>query len=316
MTFIPNPAHSGQLPPPGRHQRSHTARIWNSLPPLAGINHLGVTKPTAKIFGETEADTAQPIMVGMDIGSGRSLAFAGETWHWYRSLVFEEGRTVHRKFWRQVIFWLTHKEDQGQNEVKLALDSRRIAVGQKLDLTVTARDEKGSPLTDLSYETRVEAEEKDKDGHAFSTPISVLNRGEDTGLLHRAAGPAGGVQGHGGREAQRTRGRPRQRTVPDLHRRPRDGKSGCRPHPVAPDRHPVGRRESRPGAARPLHPGTERPDLHRNLDPDREEDLGQLAFPAPLYRYPCGRVVDASVTAGSEPSRYVRQSHRPSRPPP
>ena len=30
------------------------------------------------------------------------------------------------------------KEDKGENEVKLKLDSRRVAVGQKLDMTATA----------------------------------------------------------------------------------------------------------------------------------------------------------------------------------
>ena len=43
---------------------------------------------------------------------------------------------AHRKFWRQVIFWLSHKENDSDNQVKLNLDKRRISVGQKVELTV------------------------------------------------------------------------------------------------------------------------------------------------------------------------------------
>jgi uncharacterized membrane protein len=157
---------------------AESARIWNSLPPLSGINHLGVLKPGALLMGESDSDPPEPIMVGMEVGAGRSLAFGGETWVWYRS-IFEEGRTAHRKLWRQIIFWLAHKEDQGQNEVKLTLDSRRIAVGQKLDMGVVARDEKGSPLTELTYETKVEGEEKDRDGHPYSQKIDLFTKGDE-----------------------------------------------------------------------------------------------------------------------------------------
>ena len=95
-------------------------------------------------------------MLLMEVGAGRVLAYGGDTWVWARAS--EEGRLAHRKFWRQVIFWLSHKENQGEDQVKLSLDRRRIAVGQKLELTATARDSKGMPLTDVTYETKVERE--------------------------------------------------------------------------------------------------------------------------------------------------------------
>ena len=98
------------------------------MPPLSGINHLGRLKPNAQVFGQSAGDrVAEPIMVGSEVGSGRVLAFGGETWVWARAS--NEARSAHRKFWRQVIFWLAHKEDKGENEVKLTLDARRIAVG-------------------------------------------------------------------------------------------------------------------------------------------------------------------------------------------
>ncbi|MHC5543335.1 glutamine amidotransferase, partial [Singulisphaera rosea] len=89
--------------------------------------------------------------------SGRVLAFGGETWVWARES--DASRSAHRKFWRQIIFWLSHKEDQGDNKVKVTLDSRRISVGQKLNMTATARDPKNAPITNVRYEASVSRED-------------------------------------------------------------------------------------------------------------------------------------------------------------
>ncbi|MGE3817899.1 MAG: glutamine amidotransferase, partial [Isosphaeraceae bacterium] len=154
---------------------SESARLWSLLPPLAGVNRFGPPKPNAIVLGQTPGTPGEPIMVGMEAGAGRTLAFAGETWTWPRSS--DEGRTAHRKFWRQVIFWLAHKEDQGESEVKLTLDSRRIAVGQKLEVSVSAKDEKGVPLTGLTLDLKVEREETE--GPKFSEPLDPFLRGDD-----------------------------------------------------------------------------------------------------------------------------------------
>ena len=81
------------------------------------------------------------------------IAFGGETWVWARQT--EEGRLAHRKFWRQSIFWLSHKEDDSENQVKLTLDRRRIGVGEKLELAATARDAKGASIPDATYECKI-----------------------------------------------------------------------------------------------------------------------------------------------------------------
>jgi hypothetical protein len=183
----------GQLEPPGGikfvpnanaiesyllqlgENRVESLRIWNELPPLTGINHLSTPKPAANILGTTPGDRPEPIMVGMDAGAGRSLAFGGETWVWARWS--EESQLAHRKFWRQVIFWLAHKEDKGENEVKIKLDARRIATGQKLDFSVTARDAKGTVLNGLKYDTRVERE--GEAAEKFSEKLDVFSKGEE-----------------------------------------------------------------------------------------------------------------------------------------
>lgn len=134
--------------------RADTERLWAELPKISGSNRLGPAKRAAIILARADGPEGEPIMVAQDVDAGRVLAFGGETWPWFTSA--GEAQASHRKFWRQAILWLAHKEDEGADQIKLALDRRRVSVGSRLDLTVTARDAKGQPMTDLRYETVVE----------------------------------------------------------------------------------------------------------------------------------------------------------------
>ncbi len=137
--------------------RPETQRIWDTMKPILGTNRFGEVKQSAKILAETPEH--EPLMVSMDVGKGRSIAYGGDTWVWYRSS--EESRLAHRKFWRQVVFWLSHKENEGDNQVKVTLDHRRVAVGEKIEMTVTARDAKGATIPNVKYEATVEREKAD-----------------------------------------------------------------------------------------------------------------------------------------------------------
>ena len=189
VKFLPNPRGLESYLLQVGANKAETARIWAVLPPLSGINHLGVLKQNAYVLAQSGGDRTEPIMVGADVGSGRVLAFAGETWPWARSLQ-DEGRLAHRKFWRQVIFWLSHKEDKGENEVKITLESRRISTGQKLDFGITVRDAKGEPIPGIKFETKVELEGEPKT--PFSEKIDVFNNGQEAnGSFFANQAPAG-----------------------------------------------------------------------------------------------------------------------------
>jgi beta-lactamase regulating signal transducer with metallopeptidase domain/uncharacterized membrane protein len=96
--------------------RTETARIWDQMTPILSANRFRDVKPTANVLAETPAPNPEPLMVSMEVGKGRSIAYGGDTWLWYRAS--EESRLAHRKFWRQVVFWLSHKENQGDNRSK------------------------------------------------------------------------------------------------------------------------------------------------------------------------------------------------------
>ena len=91
--------------------RTETARIWDLMKPILGTNRFSDVKKSASILAETPGPNPEPLMVSMDVGKGRSIAYGGDTWVWYRAS--EESRLAHRKFWRQVVFWLSHKENRG-----------------------------------------------------------------------------------------------------------------------------------------------------------------------------------------------------------
>ncbi len=175
VKFVPNPKSLDNYLLQIASTREESRVLWSMLPPLSGINHLGKLKPNAEVFGISGDSSAEPIMVGAEVGTGRVLAFGGETWVWTRTS--NEARQAHRKFWRQVIFWLAHKEDKGENEVKIRLDARRIASGQSLDFRVTATDAKGAPISGLKFETRVTLEGDPK--VKYSEPVDVFKKGDE-----------------------------------------------------------------------------------------------------------------------------------------
>jgi uncharacterized membrane protein len=122
--------------------------LWSKLPKLDGMTQMGRPKPGATILA-TRAGGKEPILVGMDYGRGRSLAFAGDTtWRWQRlgQPKSNEGIEAHAHFWKQIVYWLAH-QDKGEGAIQVKLDSRRLPAGGKLDFTVTMVGKDGEPIS-------------------------------------------------------------------------------------------------------------------------------------------------------------------------
>ena len=55
------------------------------------------------------------------------IAFAGDsTWHWTMEGFDDE----HKRFWRQVVLWLAHKDETAEGNVWIKLAQRRATVQQ------------------------------------------------------------------------------------------------------------------------------------------------------------------------------------------
>ncbi|MGQ0634577.1 MAG: glutamine amidotransferase [Planctomycetaceae bacterium] len=122
---------------------------WKELPELEGANRYQGLKPLNLVLATT-ADNV-PLLIAQDYGRGRTMAFAADTtWLWWAK--FE---AAHRRFWLQVILWLAHKDQQGDESVWVRLDSRRYRVGQPVTFTFGARDAQKRALDDAEFRVEV-----------------------------------------------------------------------------------------------------------------------------------------------------------------
>ena len=151
---------------------AESTTIWGKLAPITGYNRLGQPNKLAFILARAGRD---PVMIGMDdVGKGRSLEFGGETWPWART-----EREAHARFWRQVILWLARRENKGEDQVKIKLDARRVAVGQKLDLSASARDAKNEPIPDATFDATFTKLNAKAQPEGKAEPVPMFPQGEE-----------------------------------------------------------------------------------------------------------------------------------------
>ncbi len=123
---------------------------WDALPPLKGASRFNELQPLGQVLANDQEGA--PLLVAHTRGRGRILAFAGDTtWRW----VTAGHEAEHQQFWRQAILWLAHKENQGDENVWVQLDSRRLRQGQPLDFTCGAKDKEGEPLKEAQLQVEV-----------------------------------------------------------------------------------------------------------------------------------------------------------------
>ncbi len=146
-----------------------TPKIWESLHPLDGAASFSDVKDQARVLAESPDRV--PLVIAQDFARGRTMAVAGDTTrHWYRQS--EQGSRHHRRFWRQVVLWLARKDQAGEDRVWVELDKRRLAAGERLNVTAGAEDEQGNPLRDVQFEATVTPND------APPLPLKFAQRGE------------------------------------------------------------------------------------------------------------------------------------------
>lgn len=131
---------------------------WDGLAELEGANRLGRPKPVAQVLAK--APNEAPLLVAQDVGAGRTMAFAGDT---TRQWWLHGQQEQHKRFWRQVILWLAHKEDATEGRVWLELAKRRFSRDEKVDITAGAEGPEGDAVEDATFEVVVEGPDDRKD---------------------------------------------------------------------------------------------------------------------------------------------------------
>lgn len=113
---------------------------WAKLPPLSSINRFSGLKSQARVL--LESTDSDPVLIQGNYG-GRLLLFAGDsTWKWWTA-----GRKdIHKRFWRQVIFWLAKRDGLGNDNIRINLPQRRFEPETEVKFSCEATTTLGEPI--------------------------------------------------------------------------------------------------------------------------------------------------------------------------
>ncbi len=170
-------------------------RIWRQLKPLQGMNRFGQLRRDPGVLVLLESPQREPALVTGEFGTGRVLAFAGDsTWRWHLA-----GQTkVHQQFWRQALLWLVRRDTLNEG-FRMELDRRRLLLDEQPELLIEWFG--GSDNKPIPTEFKIELS---REGawlrNISSTKVSESTRrgiisGLDTPGLYRAALTAQGSNG-------------------------------------------------------------------------------------------------------------------------
>ncbi|MEQ9066363.1 MAG: hypothetical protein RLO18_06545 [Gimesia chilikensis] len=127
-------------------------QLWNELSPLKGANKLRKKYETVEVLAQSAGNGAIPLLFASDVGGARVMAFAGDTtFQWFLS----GHRKEHERFWRQMILWLAHKENDSDQSVWTRVEPRNVAPGSQVPILFGARGPEGKPLSDVKFTVQV-----------------------------------------------------------------------------------------------------------------------------------------------------------------
>jgi uncharacterized membrane protein len=145
---------------------------WNKLPPLDGANRFDrlAIKPNAAVIAEADDPQRSPMIVVGTWGEGRTAAIAFDTtWRWQ----MEGFGELQNRFWRQLVLWLSRKDDTSGDAVFVRLDQRRYQRGSRVEFAVGALDKNREPVADAQFQVEVEKPDGTKG------TVTVARRGQD-----------------------------------------------------------------------------------------------------------------------------------------
>jgi len=157
-----------------------------TLPNFLGSNHVGRVKPAAEVLAWTTSPGASgalaPAVVVQTYGRGRTMAMTTAiTRRWAGEFTQSWGGAdarYYKKFWRNVVYWLTENSSIGRRRLLAETDKRLYRPGEPIVLHARTFDENAAPTLDYRVAVTVE-------------PRSAGDVTSDSSPLRR---PAGGPQ--------------------------------------------------------------------------------------------------------------------------
>jgi len=191
--FVPNPRFSDFFVTKLGNAPAETQTAWAKLNDrtsrsrFTGLSNLGTPRTTADVYAwasdakelvdavkNPEGKGLAPLLVGHQIGDGnkgRVLAFgAQDTMVWQRlgQPATNDGKQIHSRFWRQMVLWLAHQEED-EGAAFARPDFPRLPVNAKQGIAVGLRGKNGAIVIDPKFEVKVFAP-----GDATGTPRPVI----------------------------------------------------------------------------------------------------------------------------------------------
>ncbi|WP_025321486.1 hypothetical protein [Deferrisoma camini] len=137
-------------------------RLWESLPPLEGMNWVLRPRPGAVVLAENPERRNEygplPLVVAAEVGAGRVLTIGTDSlWRWTLPRVGAgEDEGAYRDFWTRALRWLVHDPDT--ELVRLALPAGPVRAGAALELKARVLDPSYRPATGAEVSGRLRDE--------------------------------------------------------------------------------------------------------------------------------------------------------------
>ena len=119
------------------------AQRWAGLPPLLGANRFESNQLKPGAIPLAMGPNGQILLVSHLYGTGRVLAFAGDSTYRWPLWGFEE---EHKTFWRQVVLWLAKMEGGGSGTAWIVLENNRLFPGDTAQFQIFLRSETGEDV--------------------------------------------------------------------------------------------------------------------------------------------------------------------------
>jgi uncharacterized membrane protein len=143
---------------------SQNRSMLKTLPNFLGSNRVGRAKPVAEVLARTTSQGADgelmPAVVVQSYGRGRTMAITPAiTRRWAGEFTQSWGGSdarYYKKFWRNVVYWLTENSSIGRRRLLAETDKRLYRPGEPIVLRARTFDENAAPTLDYRVAVTVE----------------------------------------------------------------------------------------------------------------------------------------------------------------
>jgi uncharacterized membrane protein len=138
-------------------------QVLERMPPFLGTNYVQRLKPAATVLGVSREEITgmgfMTIFACESYGRGRTFAFAPDStvdWGRYFESQWGEGDNRYfRRFWRNVVRWLTENSASGSRRLRIETDRIIYRAGQPIAVEAQAFDEQLEPTIDYELTARL-----------------------------------------------------------------------------------------------------------------------------------------------------------------